>query len=364
MNIQRKSTMLLSILLSGVLAFSCANSNPDDNHFFVEHKGAIMPVWVSGNTASNTFMIFLHGGPGDTCQYIHYLDEFKNIEKDVAVVYWDQRNSGHSQGNPDPSTFTIEQMTEDLKVVIEAVKSQYQVNSLFAIGVSWGGQLGSHYLASPHKDPLFKGWIDVDGGMGFSSAYDYSRQYMLNKIPEKLADNTLSQEKRKLLEEGLIWYQNTPVMPDNAKNNSKDFYNFLGLKHARYVQAAGGYEYSEGVIQKKIFTLPIFDPTIAVDLLYIMSAPGGLWGKLPDSSIPGFVNDADLSKITIPTLYLWGRHDGILPVTYGQLKFSRLTGVATADKSMVIFESSAHSPYIEEGPKFESEVRTFLAKYK
>jgi len=359
-----KTKLIFTAILSPLIIFSCSNFNPDDNHFFVEHKGAIMPVWVSGNTSSKTFLIYLHGGPGDTCQYIHYLDEFKNIEKDVAVVYWDQRNAGHSQGNPDPSTFTIEQMAEDLMVTIEAVKSQYQINSLFAIGVSWGGQLGSYYLGSTLKDPLFKGWIDVDGGMGMSSAFEHSRQYMLTKIPSLLADNTISRKKRKILTTGLAWYQNTPVMPLEAKSNPKEFVNFMVSKHSRYVYEAGGYEYNKNIVKKKIASLQIFNPMLPIDMLQTISSPWGFYSKIPYSALAGIVNDVDLSKITTPTLYLWGRHDGIMPLTYGQLKFSLLSGVAPANKSMIIFENSAHSPYIEEGAKFENAVRAFLAKYK
>ncbi len=36
---------------------------PED-YFWVEHNNARMPVWVRGNTASGTFIVFNHGGPG------------------------------------------------------------------------------------------------------------------------------------------------------------------------------------------------------------------------------------------------------------------------------------------------------------
>jgi len=65
-----------------------------------------------------------------------------------------------------------------------------------------------------------------------------------------------------------------------------------------------------------------------------------------------------------PSTYLWGRHDGFLPVELGQYQMSRLTSVSVPDKSMVIFESSAHQPMVEEGDKFYSEVKSFADRYK
>ncbi len=54
--------------------------------------------------------------------------------------------SGMSQGDPDPSTLTIDQHIEDLEKVIQLIKVKYNPGSLFLLGHSWGGVMTAGYL--------------------------------------------------------------------------------------------------------------------------------------------------------------------------------------------------------------------------
>ncbi|MFA6858005.1 MAG: hypothetical protein WCR31_12440 [Treponema sp.] len=45
---------------------------PEKNFFYTGNDGAEMPVWVCGNTGSNIFIVYLAGGPGDSCLLEHY----------------------------------------------------------------------------------------------------------------------------------------------------------------------------------------------------------------------------------------------------------------------------------------------------
>ena len=73
-----------------------------------------MPVIIKGNIDSKVFVVFVHGGPGGNASLSSFLPVSKKLEKNYAFAYWDQRGSGLSQGNPDASTFTVDQFVEDL----------------------------------------------------------------------------------------------------------------------------------------------------------------------------------------------------------------------------------------------------------
>jgi len=70
-----------------------------------------------------------------------------------------------------------------------------------------------------------------------------------------------------------------------------------------------------------------------------------------------------LQAITLPTLVLWGKHDGILPVPLAQDYYSKL-GTPATQKSVVIFDESAHAPMTEEPAKFANQVIGFVNRYK
>jgi proline iminopeptidase len=61
-------------------------SSKAEDVFFLEEKGVSMPIQVFGNTASKTFLLMVHGGPGGDA--LIYRDEYvkKNIETEFAMV--------------------------------------------------------------------------------------------------------------------------------------------------------------------------------------------------------------------------------------------------------------------------------------
>ncbi len=70
----------------------------------------------------------------------------------------------------------------------------------------------------------------------------------------------------------------------------------------------------------------------------------------------------DMHKITVPTLLLWGKHDGATPVELAQNAYDVL-GTPATDKRIVIFDHSAHNPMNEEPEKFYREVKAFVDQY-
>ncbi len=66
-------------------------------------------------------------------------------------------------------------------------------------------------------------------------------------------------------------------------------------------------------------------------------------------------------KITVPSLILWGEHDGKVPVGLAQDAYDSL-GTPASQKEIFIFSESAHSPNIEENSLFNEKVNEFVLK--
>lgn len=67
------------------------------DYFFVDHKGAEMPVWIRGKKASGIVLIWIHGGPGGSAfNTVSREPAFVEVlEAEIAVAYYDQRASGN-----------------------------------------------------------------------------------------------------------------------------------------------------------------------------------------------------------------------------------------------------------------------------
>ena len=115
----RKLFLLVFVLLfSGCKKEKITLSENVSEEFYVDNAGASMRVLVDGNTASNTFILIVHGGPGASSYFYDTKYISRNIGDKYAVVYWDQRNAGASQGTNNGGNLHLDQMVEDLKKVI------------------------------------------------------------------------------------------------------------------------------------------------------------------------------------------------------------------------------------------------------
>ena len=327
-------------LASSLLAVGCT-AYDDGDYLHVRHDGADMPIWVTGNRDSEAFVLLLHGGPGASALVYHLTETFQELEEDYGVVYWDQRASGAAQGNPHPSTFTLEQYVEDMDVVVDTIHWRYPDRSLFVLGHSWGGALGSAYLLDEARQRKVTGWIEMDGAHALGSSYEWSRPWALAQIEQQLPG--ASRRRRRKLEAARRWY---------------DAHDSIGTAddidaHTGFIDDLGGY-IRDPDVQRDLDRLSrrvLFSPVspLATDQSALMEPIDVLSIDLTDS----------LDRIEIPSLILWGEHDGVLPVEQGQQAYAAL-GTPEPDKRLVVFEHSAHSPFFEEPDAFLAAVGEFI----
>ncbi|MCB0643260.1 MAG: alpha/beta fold hydrolase, partial [Phaeodactylibacter sp.] len=181
---------MLYVLAALLVAASCQKDALDtEDHFFVVNDEAIMPVYVRGNLEAEAILLFLHGGPGGNASQATFIPSFQEIEQSYAVAYWDQRASGLSQGNPDASTFTVEQFVEDTYYTVQALQARYPDKKIFLLGHSWGGALGAAYLSTGDYQTTITGFICMNSGHNLEVGLPLSVDWVENYATEQIALN-------------------------------------------------------------------------------------------------------------------------------------------------------------------------------
>lgn len=345
--------ILIFSLLSAILVSACQEDEPIgasvSDLLWLENKGAQMPILVEGNTASETIILIIHGGPGGTAKvYNETLTEFSEpLEERYGVAYWDQRLSGNSRGTFDESDVTVAQMVEDTRLVVDLLRHRYgQGISIFLLGHSWGGYLGTAFLAEGDNQVGINGWIEVDGAHNI----------------EKITTDGVALMKETAQGRGGEWIDILDFANDFDttfidKDKTLDF-NRKAWETIQVAQDDGlinKWNPDFDVLWKALFT----DNSNTTNLANtVMIASSGLWTE----ALAKPLSD-DLEKITVPSLLLWGQYDFVVAPSLGYEALEKL-GTPEEDKSLTVFTQSGHSPMQEEPDLFIQLVLDFVEKYK
>ncbi len=335
----------------------CSCINPflpqgGSDFFYVSRESADMPVWVRGNAQSDVFLIVLHGGPGGSSTVYWDTPPFQQLEKDLRVVYWDQRCSGQATGNPGKTSMNPESMAEDLELLVDTINTLYAPTDIFLVGFSWGGLLGTAFLEDSTRQAKIRGWIEADGAHnwpeGMRLSYDWICAYALDKI----ASPESSSAEKADWQTTYDWYQANPLAAWNTEIPS------AWSTHTSNIWKAYGYvaeDYCQAVKDK----LNSSDQGWHTAMNY---SPSWSWWTLTPK-VWTYDTSALMGKITLPALIVWGIHDGILPMPLAQDAYDRL-GTPPANKSIVYLANSAHWVVDEEWRLFYDSVIAFITTYR
>ena len=339
---------IILLIIALWTVFSCSkdeNLNNLDDTIYVRHKGADMPAYIHGNASEKIFLIILHGGPGGIGLSYRTNTIKSDIEKVCAVVYFDQRGSGMSQGSYNKNGISLDIMAEDVLALTKVIKHKYGNDSrFFLMGHSWGGLLGPAALLKDQSD--FLGWINVAGSHNPKGMYFEYIENFKRVAPEQIdAENSID------FWQGALDLVNN-VNPtqfnedDGAKMNSKA-HDAEEIFENDNLNTKGNYDSDKIVFKYNLFTM--------------------YWNTLNtqnilDNDLFRTVNYTDrLSEITIPSLVLWGRNDMVVPIKFAQDAFNNL---GSTSKKLVFLENSGHSPMTNEGELFAEEVIQFINQNK
>ncbi len=340
-----------------VFLFACERfeSVPEaDTFFHVKIEGTELPVWVKGNTASGKQILFINGGPGLTTLDVARADLLnwsEGLEEEFAMVYYDQRGTGNAPGNIDESTITLEQYVEDLDAIIEVLRAQYNEPKIFLMGHSYGGYIGGNYLKTGQYQDKIAGWISINGSYNFQSEsrWAYRREFLINIANEEIAKGVNVAH----WQEALDWITPIPVIETDGQK--QEWRRFIG-NPGEIILPDEILDISARQILQIMFASS-YNPFPA----YASSNLMDVFRKLIDESFEVNLEDS-LHQITLPTLFVQGRYDDLVPPEQTEV-VAAYFGTDSTQKEMVVLPQSGHEPYINEPQDFKNAVLDFVRRY-
>ena len=259
------------------------------------------------------------------------------------MVYWDQRESGIAQGMPQKEGHSLEQYTEDARYVFQFIQEKYKPVDVFLLGHSWGGAIGHSLLLEEGFQEKLSGWILVDGMSNDPKEMAEMKKWTLQKADSLIALG----ERVAFWENCKSWYS------DNVG------YSSMSKPPYQFAVAAGGdlYDSQKYMDSARIdfIQLALMSP-FSTDYLFSQV-------KSTKVDYTGWNVSDQLDRVTLPALVIWGKHDGIIPVTLAHDCFNGY-GTPSPDKYLEIFQYSAHSPHFEEPITFAAKVKAFVDQYR
>ena len=272
-------------------------------------------IWFRVEGSGNyTPIILLHGGPGAPS---NYLNPLKNLADNRQVIFFDQLGCGRSPAELEESDINVDFFVEQ----VEALRIHLGLDSFIIYGQSWGGALGLEYYL---KYPQFV------QGIIFSSPLISTELWL--KDMEKLL---------KVLPENLL----TEVQLSAERNDfsSQEYQKAMNIFYENYVSRK----------------LPWSD-----DILKTFDNFGGqvyniMWGPSefqPIGLLKSYDRFNELKKITIPTLFIIGQYDEVLPET------AILFQNAVPNSELKIISDAAHLTMQDNTEEDLTAIREFLMK--
>lgn len=346
-------------LISFSFLVSCVSesADPQDTYdvLYVSRDGAQMPAHIHGNVGSNTFIVLLHGGPGGTGLGYRIGNYHRRLEERFAVVYFDQRAQGMSQGNFNSSSVTVDNMVDDVKLLTDVLQHKYGEDiSLFLMGHSWGGTLGTAFMSNTEYQSEYNGWIEVDGAHDFNLMFQ-SQKPMFESIGEaQIAEQNDVMFWTDALEEiGMIDF-------NDIQDEDIGTLNRLAFESEANLQANSDLIASSDLEGEDAWR--IIESNFTINNQVVTSVTGGVTNStLFDKGLWRRDYTGGMPDITIPTMLAWGRYDFVVPPTLAQQAFDL---IGAEEKELWIFESSGHSPMLTEGDLFAERVINFVDLYR
>jgi proline iminopeptidase len=277
--------------------------NIGDTSLYVVERGGGYPL------------IVLHGGPGiDHHFFGDYLDA---LTDDYRLILVDQRANGRSQRPPE-DTWTLEQHAKDVGLLAEAMGlDRYAV-----LGHSYGAFVAlQHAVDFPGQAAQTIITSGVPGSRFLMSHVQYG---LANFEPEALRQQVTNSWAR---EQHVQTHDEVAaLMSDQLPFH---FADPLDPRIAEFEQRTAGAVYSPEVLR-----------------------------KFSSEDYGGIEAENRLGAIPQPVLILAGRYDRTCSVEAAEFMAAHVPNA-----ELVVFEKSAHMPFVEENERYLSTVRAFLDRH-
>ncbi len=335
--------VFITLVISVVACKKSINEADIYETIFVRTKGNDMPLYLRGNFESGTCILLVHGGPGGSGLEYRSGKFIEAIEKKYGLAYWDQRGQGMSHGTFSSEEVTIENMVVDMKAVINALKDRFEKIQVVALGHSWGGTLTAKFMITNDNQYLLSGWLESNGAHDIPALNIEAVKLFISEANNQINLGNNTEKWSELLSWASAIDTNNISVEQGGEINSKAREAEQLLLDDGIIQAG-----ESGGTKNSIF----FGPT---NILTSTISGNRTNGNL--SEIETLSMTKELSMVTIPCLFLWGKYDFVVPPALG---FGAFNTVQSTNKKLVIFDKSGHSPMDNEWEAYLKEVDQFI----
>lgn len=292
-------------------------------------------ILVRGNNEQNPIILFLHGGPGLPMMPFH--QHFQNdIEEKYVVVHWDQRGTGKSFSQEiSPESMNLSQILLDAHELVCLLKQRFKKEKIYIAGHSWGSIIGINLINLYPED--FYAYIGIGQVIDYSQSKNICYNFALEEAKTQGCEEALN-ELTKIGEPPFNNDAKLSIIQKNVKRfggNLHNEVNFLSI-------AKQCKEYTE---------------------LDLNNVPKGLnfsdkylWNEVISTNIMDHLTD-----FKVPIYFFCGKYDYMTPTVLVEEYFKKIN---TPFKKIVMFNNSAHFPYIEESNKFAKEIIGIKESYR
>lgn len=355
------TTRLLALCFCALLlTFSCKENTvvvPDDyvnESFYVRNNKADLYTSARGNRFTNSIIINIHGGPAQGVQLIGLLRPitYQEIEKQGIVIYYDQRGIGLSTGNFKKNTLSLDQYVDDLNAIVEICKHKYgSEKKIFLLSRSWGGLVAAEYLVHTELQKKIAGWMNVSGAYDLPKILDYGQSNLLSIANEQIALDNSATEWRGIRDFAIGF---------DTTNHSWDNLNQLWIKGSEGMKLLE----NDHVLVENTQTTGLNIEDISGSTAYsFFEASQNDWQEIPEIIMKPLLNySPKIENIEIPTLFISGEKDLIVPSNLTQIGFEEIS-TPLKDKYLHIYSNQGHFP-MGDVEKFTLHFNDFIQTYQ
>jgi pimeloyl-ACP methyl ester carboxylesterase len=299
----------------------------------IQLGGITQWIRVRGADASNPVLLLMQQGPGlPIINEARRLEHLLGLEKTFTVVYWDQRGTGLSSPslgkNSNRFEISVARMVDDTVMVLELLRDRFG-GKTFVTGFSFGATFAAY--AAARRPELVAALVAAGMDIDMPTAENHAYAFALDVARRRGNRRALRQLE---------------AIGPPPHTNVKQF-----ITRARWVANFGGVATNanfHSVLRALLLSLvrsPDYSATDVIRTIRGISASQA--ALLPQLATTDLVRT--MPRLDVPLVMAQGRLDQVAPGEAAQRFHDSLTAPS---KQLVWFESSAHTPHLEEPAKF------------
>ena len=293
----------------------------------VEIGGHELAMMIRGNSSDSPVLLFLAGGPGGS-ELGAMRRHLEVLERDFLVVTWDQRGTGKSYDQLDPtSTLTLDSAVSDTVEVTNYLRDRFGKEKIYLVGQSWGTILG--VLAVQQRPELYQAFVGTGQMVSpretdrifYRDTLAWARESGKSDVVSTLTDIGPPPYESILPYAPLLSYEKDVYPYDHSQNSE-----------------------GEGQMGENLFV----EEYTLLEQIHIFAGVFDTFSVLyPQLQHIDFRTDA--AKLEVPVYLVQGRHEAAGRAELANEWFAQLQAPI---KKMIVLNTSGHRPLFEQPGQF------------